>query len=123
MATRNVFVYGITADPDVMFLITRIPADTEPALLEDHDLARSQNGSPTIRPSKGQRIRGLLIRDVTDSYVARLDGYFGPNYERKEVFVKSRGSTARAEAYVLGPHIIIPEGSVDLDGVQGDGDC
>ncbi len=115
-------MYGIVADPRILFLITRIEVEAHPAFLEDHEMARSESGAPTIRPRNDQRIRGLLIPNVSGPCTDRLDGYYGPDYTREEFTVLSEGSLVDAEAYVLVDRPSLCEGALGTGVEPGDGD-
>ena len=114
-------MYGIVTDPRILFLITRIEVEAHPAFLEDHEMARSKSGAPTIRPRNGQGIRGLLIPNVSGPYTDRLDGYYGPDYTREAFAVLSEGSLVDAEAYVLVGRPSLCEGTLGAGAEPGEG--
>jgi hypothetical protein len=115
-------VYGIVANPRILFLITRIEVEAQSALLEDHEMVRSERGTPTIRPKNGQCIQGLLVLNAGRPYTHRLDGYYGPDYSREKFGVRSRGSLVDAEAYVLAARPSLCEGTIEMGVKPGDED-
>lgn len=101
----DVFAYGTLQEPSLLFrLIGRVPV-MEGATLPDH--VRIRRGLYTTFPHLGENVEGILIRDLTDSEIARLDSYEGcgyGHYERKDVVVRMPdGSALNAQAYLGGP--------------------
>jgi len=109
----DVFVYGLLANREVLFLLTRSVIDPVDAWLHDYEEARAPTGEPTIRKNPGCRVRGLLIREPSELFLRRLDWYHGPNYHRETLRVSSERGTAQALVYSLALERKVPEGAID----------
>ena len=104
------FLYGITTDQDVLFIILRSRIDLCDAVLPDHVEVRSETGQPNLVQRPGKEVRGALAAGLDDGALKRLDGYYGPNYRRKEVGVVHAGKGVRADVYILEDSPTLPEG-------------
>lgn len=81
--------------------------------MEDHEEVRAASQEPTICRHPGRRVNGLLVREASDVFLRRLDGYYGPNYRRQSLPVCSKTGTTRAQAYSLARKRRTPEGAID----------
>jgi len=110
----NLFVYGILAREEALFIVTRIRTPVIPAIIPDHRLERSASGLPSIVPRVGEKVEGVMAKDPPSQYVTRLDWYYGPAYGReiKEALVD--GKATLVEAYVLKGKGGFQEGLIDI---------
>lgn len=109
---RNVFAYGTLMEEDrLQSMIGRVPYMI-PAVLTDY--VRLEPAYFMCFPHQGAETRGLILLDVTDSEIERMDRYEGHGlgyYERKTLWVVRLDSDAgfegfvRVECYVGGPHM------------------
>jgi hypothetical protein len=75
---------------------------------------RSRSGQPTLVENPGESIEGVLAIDLDEIATERLDGYFGPNYTKRRVYVLQGGNEVDADVYVLKPKPVISEGIIDF---------
>ena len=89
-------------EKSLLYQLTRKHWLTSPAYLEDFKKVISHLGYPYIVLSKGARVDGLLIRDVDEEYLKKLDQYEdeGRLYFRRQVTAISDGEKYVCEAYV-----------------------
>lgn len=121
MCPSNIFIWGVLANEDAIFLATRCQTPTRPAMLENYQESRSSSGQPAIKAKRGSKVEGILITDPDETFLKRLDAYYGPNYERRPVSVIDGKSERQAVAYFRRRDTPLPEGSIntsDLDSLQ-----
>ena len=102
------------AKKELLFLITRIRAQPVRFVLDGYEESRSTRGQPTILCRTGGKVKGVIVRHPTDTYLERLDSYYGPNYQREVLEAKIEGIQDQIQAYLLkfgGP--CTKEGAID----------
>lgn len=99
-----IFIYGTLRYQPIFTLVAGAPwAQAEVALLPEMAVRRAKTGPwPAIVPHAGGLAPGLLLRDLTEAQLARLDAYERPfGYSRHEVMVRiSDGSEVLAGCYL-----------------------
>ncbi len=98
----DLFVYGTLKDPDLVRALTGKTFPSKPGVLADWRLVppdRSPSAYPEIEPSSGDRVEGLLLRQVDPEALQALDRY-EEGYVRRRVRVKVEGRAVEAEVYV-----------------------
>ena len=104
-STLNLFVYGTLTDPSRLHEITGKSYSTSAAYLKDFKKLASRFGYPYIVPHRGSTVKGLLVWDVDEHSLKRLDEYEdeGRFYFRKKVAVLCGGAKVSCEVYVGAP--------------------
>lgn len=100
---RDLFVYGTLRDAELVLRLTGRRFATRPAVLEGYEKFDPRGGYPWIAPRPGAQVEGIVLCDVDDASLARLDAYEeeGRLYRREEVVVRHRdGSPRRCHTYV-----------------------
>ncbi|KAK9452255.1 Butirosin biosynthesis, BtrG-like protein [Limtongia smithiae] len=112
MTTVNsVFCYGSLMAPQViarvLYGLADLPAASsislQPAILPNFSRSRIVGEAyPAAVPSASSSIAGVLVENVSDVHLARLDEFEGDEYERQEVkvVVAADGSTVDAHCYI-----------------------
>lgn len=109
----NIFVYGILARKESLFMVTRIRAPLIHAVIQDHCVERSPSGLPNLVAKTGSEAEGLVARDPPESYVKRLDWYYGPSYHREDQEAVASGRTIPVQTHVLKGRGYLGEGIID----------
>ncbi len=106
----HLFVYGTLTDKPRLYKIAGKSFPTSPACLKDFKKLASRFGYPYIIPEKGSVVEGLLIRNIDEQSLERIDRYEdeGRLYYRKEIQVVSAGEEIRCETYVGNPKFLDP---------------
>lgn len=61
-----------------------------PAVLADHARHKVRGVDyPAVVPEPGSSVRGVLVENLSDAAVSRLDSFEGDEYERREVHVQT----------------------------------
>ncbi|MEP1519012.1 NUDIX domain-containing protein [Ascidiaceihabitans sp.] len=95
---KNLFVYGTLRHVPLLEIVLGRPAADiryDTAILPDHSVFSAQEGAfPLIKSAPGDDARGLLLIDLSDDDVARLDFYEGGyGYELRTKWLRN-GRTA-----------------------------
>lgn len=100
----DLFLYGTLRHGPLRAVVTGVPAgDLPPARLADHRVAREPRFDlPFLVRCAGEAIEGLLLRNVADHALARLDAYEG-SYVRRPVQVQTATGIVAAQAYFPPP--------------------
>lgn len=104
--TMTIFIYGTLRYQPLFTLVSGAPwGRAEVAILGDMDLRQSHNGPwPAIVPLQGGYAGGLLLHDLTDDQMARLDAYERPfGYRREDVIVRLAGGVMVETSCYLPP--------------------
>jgi ADP-ribose pyrophosphatase len=103
--TTPLFIYGTLCHPALLTLVLgRVPAAFA-AKLPDHAVFWAKGHDfPLIEHAQGAEADGLLLTDLTDEDVARLDYYEGPfGYELQACRVQLTDGLQDARVYVPNP--------------------
>ena len=114
-APVHYFLFGTLRHIPLLETVLGAPADTVPAVLQDHAVMRAAGHSfPILVPMPGARAEGLLLRtDATGA--ARLDLYEeGFDYAVTEVEVMTATGPRRARLYAADDAPLSPDGPWDL---------
>lgn len=117
----NLFFYGTLRYQPLLDLVLSEPGvtlDTVPAALSDHAVhAVVDQIFPMIVASAGKQARGVLVRGLSASQIARLNYYEGGfDYDlRPMTVVLDDGSLAQAEVYFPQDGVWTPGSVWDLD--------
>ncbi len=96
------FVYGTLLVPKILRAVTGLDdLETVPAKLEGFDIFRVNGGDfPGIVKGTGP-VEGVVVLNVTDSAMRRLDAYEDSFYEREFVEVSTSDGLLGAFAYIV----------------------
>ncbi|MGJ8583440.1 MAG: NUDIX domain-containing protein [Marinosulfonomonas sp.] len=99
----DLFFFGTLRHiPLLQIVVGRTDFQLEPASLPDHEIqAVSHDTFPVLVPHPGASANGILVRDLTETEVARLDFYeigFGFDLHTSEVVTAS--GTVKAQIYL-----------------------
>ncbi|HEV7733364.1 MAG TPA: gamma-glutamylcyclotransferase family protein [Candidatus Binatia bacterium] len=96
----RLFVYGTLVDRSVQHRVTGRAFPARPARLTGW--VRRTAVYPYVVPSPGDGVDGVLLDDVDDASLARLDAYedAGRLYERRQVTVMVDGAPVGCDVYV-----------------------
>ena len=101
----NLFVYGTLLVPKIWEAVTRAPMpSSHPAELVGYSIFRIRNADyPGIVESTPlDSVPGLIVLEVPDFALRRLDAYEDSFYERRELIVKTKElGEAPAHAYCI----------------------
>jgi nudix-type nucleoside diphosphatase (YffH/AdpP family) len=97
----SVFVYGTLCHAPLLRQVLGRDADSQPAILADHAVfAVAGGGYPTLRAKTGAVATGLLLEDLTEADIARLDFYEdGFGYAGRPAQVEADGKPFTAQVY------------------------
>lgn len=89
--TADIFFYGTLCHPQVLQRVTGGKAHIYiPAILSDHRRSRVYGADyPGVVGAIGDTVRGMLVQNLSQAEVKRLDLFEGDEYERREVHVNS----------------------------------
>jgi gamma-glutamylcyclotransferase (GGCT)/AIG2-like uncharacterized protein YtfP len=113
--TPHIFVYGTLRPGEPAFhrWLGGQAVEHRPARLADHALFGVTFRYPFVVPDPGFVVIGDVVTVpgvVIEETLARLDGYEGPEYVRREVAVEpERGDPVQAWTYVAFPDIELPD--------------
>ncbi|TDT77988.1 nudix-type nucleoside diphosphatase (YffH/AdpP family) [Litoreibacter halocynthiae] len=95
-ATDDIVLFGTLTDPELLEIVLGAVADAQPVALADHRVFTAAGETfPLLLPCEGAQAEGLLLKNLTDEQVARLDYYEAPyGYELVPV-VLADGQRAR----------------------------
>jgi len=102
-AKHDVFVYGTLRDPDLVRRLAGRTFAQRSAVLRGYRRVEPAGRYPWIEPCAEAQVEGILLCDVDDAALARLDEYEdeGRLYAREEVEVRLvDGSKRRCQTYV-----------------------
>lgn len=75
----DIVLFGTLRDPDLLEIVLGCVADAQPVALADHRVfAAAGETFPLLLPCAGAQAEGLLLADLTDDQIARLDYYEAP---------------------------------------------
>jgi len=100
----HLFTYGTLMFPEVWRRIAVREAVSEPAVLKGFAtyLVKDSIIPGMIRSSNGDRVQGVLYRDVDDEMLFELDAYESNFYSREVVRATTRdGESVECQAYVI----------------------
>jgi hypothetical protein len=83
------------------------------AILSGYTMSRSGSGQPTLVETPGENTGGVLVTDLDDAVIERLDGFYGPNYTKRKLSVLLDGNNVDAHVYILKNRPVIAEGIID----------
>jgi gamma-glutamylcyclotransferase (GGCT)/AIG2-like uncharacterized protein YtfP len=101
MRGTALFVYGTLRDPACVRAVTGRVFATRPARLHGWRREEPPGGYPVVRSCPGASVAGLLLLDVDDASLARLDAYEdeGRLYVRRAVHVAAGDERVACEVY------------------------
>jgi gamma-glutamylcyclotransferase (GGCT)/AIG2-like uncharacterized protein YtfP len=107
----NLFVYGTLMDKSRLYKLTGKHFPASVAVLKDFKKFPSRLGYPYIIPERGFVVDGLLIRDIDEQSLKKLDQYEteGRLYHRKKVQVICDGEEMSCETYVGNRKFLQPQ--------------
>ncbi|SFR50998.1 NUDIX domain-containing protein [Litoreibacter janthinus] len=92
----DIVVFGTLRDPELLQAVIGAVADAQPVALQDHGVfAAAGETFPLLLPIKGDQAEGLLLQNLTDEQVARLDYYEAPYGYYLDPVVLADGRAAR----------------------------
>ena len=109
----ELFVYGPLANPDFLFMVTRSRPNIERAELVGFEEIKTSRGLRTLRPLAGSCVKGLLIREPSETVKKRIEGYFGPNYKRITAPICGEKRVREIETYMVRDRMELEEGIID----------
>ena len=78
-AVQDIVIFGTLTDPELLEIVLGAVADAQPVSLADHAVYTAAGESfPLLLPAQGQQASGMLLRNLTETQVARLDYYEAP---------------------------------------------
>lgn len=106
----NIFLYGSLLDVDLLETVLGRAPDPVNATLEDHAAYWIQGQEfPMILQKTGQVASGLLLENLTETDVARLDFYEGPyGYTLQPVHVQTVQGRKNAQVFFPEPGAFTP---------------
>ena len=98
----SLFVYGTLTDDARVEAVVGRRLPRRPALLEGYERVEQAGSYPYVVPRDGARVEGVLLDEVDDGALARLDAYEdeGGLYVRREVVAVADGRRVTCEVYV-----------------------
>jgi len=109
----DLFVYGVLANPDFLFMVTRSRPNIERAELVGFEEIKTSRGLRTLGPRAGSCVKGLLIRGPSEIVEKRIEGYLGPNYRRITAPICAEERVREIRTYVARDRIELEEGIID----------
>jgi ADP-ribose pyrophosphatase len=112
----SLFVYGTLCHvPLLAAVLGRTPA-MQPGVCRDHAVDRAQGRDfPLIVAKAGGRAAGLVLTDLTDADIARLDYYEGPfGYSTQIRAVQVADGVVQVPVYMPDPGLWVPGVAWDL---------
>lgn len=96
----DLFFYGTLRDDGLREVVLGRPVAGQDAVLSGHEVCAAPGAAfPSIREGEGQAL-GVLMRDLTDADLARLDFYEGGfGYSLRDVVVQVDGVDCPAKVY------------------------
>lgn len=110
------FFYGTLCHPPLLETVLGRAVALQPARLADHAVHWAAGHSfPMILPRPGAVAEGMLVRDMSDADVARLDFYEGGfAYHAHDVAVGTDGTALTARVFFPDPGLLDPGAPWDL---------
>jgi len=98
----TLFVYGTLADPGVLQRVAGQSFVAEAAVLDGYRRVEIAGCYPFIEPHAGAQVAGVVLTDVDQETLGRLDDYEdeGVLYHRRPVTVRVGDASRACEAYI-----------------------
>ena len=98
----SLFVYGTLMDDGRVQAIAGRRLPRRPAVLEGFERVEPAGSYPYVVPRDGAKVDGVLLDEVDDTALARLDAYEdeGGLYVRREVVAVADGRRVACHVYV-----------------------